>query len=396
MNPTIIYIGKNEQLTTYISRELENILSETPFVFKDHEQAVEWLISHPEEKFTIIFFERDKLDKDIETIQYLRRNFPYLYILLITGELNPDERLQYIRSGVIDTCPLDAQPEALRKFFDFIAKYQQDIKRKGKREGDEKILVGSYKIPLTKRIFDVFVSLFALIFLSPLLVIISLAIWMENRGVVFYKSKRVGSNYHIFDFWKFRSMYTNADKRLKEVERLNQYATDLQETEQPTLPFETLDGDLPEEGAYSFLVDDEAIIPEKEYISKNKQKKRNAFIKIEKDPRITKVGHLIRKYSLDELPQLFNVLKGDMSIVGNRPLPLYEAELLTQDQSIERFIAPAGLTGLWQVEKRGNSGKLSAEERKQLDIYYARHYSVWLDIKIIFRTFTAFIQKEDV
>lgn len=396
MNPTIIYIGKNEQLTTYISRELENILSETPFVFKDHEQAVEWLISHPGEKFTIIFFERDKLDKDIETIQYLRRKFPYLYILLITGELNPNERLQYIRSGVIDTCPLDAQPEALRKFFDFIAKYQQDIKRKGKREGDEKILVGSYKIPLTKRIFDVFVSLFALIFLSPLLVIISLAIWMENRGAVFYKSKRVGSNYHIFDFWKFRSMYTNADKRLKEVERLNQYATDLQETEQPTLPFETLDGDLPEEGAYSFLVDDEAIIPEKEYISKNKQKKRNAFIKIEKDPRITKVGHLIRKYSLDELPQLFNVLKGDMSIVGNRPLPLYEAELLTQDQSIERFIAPAGLTGLWQVEKRGNSGKLSAEERKQLDIYYARHYSVWLDIKIIFRTFTAFIQKEDV
>jgi lipopolysaccharide/colanic/teichoic acid biosynthesis glycosyltransferase len=396
VNPTIIYIGKNEQLTTYISRELENILSETPFVFKDHEQAVEWLISHPREKFTIIFFERDKLDKDIETIQYLRRNFPYLYILLITGELNPDERLQYIRSGVIDTCPLDAQPEALRKFFDFIAKYQQDIKRKGKREGDEKIFVGSYKIPLTKRIFDVFVSLFALIFLSPLLVIISLAIWMENRGAVFYKSKRVGSNYHIFDFWKFRSMYTDADKRLKEVEKLNQYATDPQETEQPSLPFETLDGDLPEEGAYSFLVDDDAIIPEKEYISKNKQKKRNAFIKIEKDPRITKVGHLIRKYSLDELPQLFNVLKGDMSIVGNRPLPLYEAELLTQDQSIERFIAPAGLTGLWQVEKRGNSGKLSAEERKQLDIYYARHYSVWLDIKIIFRTFTAFIQKEDV
>ena len=74
----------------------------------------------------------------------------------------------------------------------------------------------------------------------------------------------------------------------------------------------------------------------------------------------------------------------------------YEAELLTHDQGIERFIAPAGLTGLWQVEKRGEGGKLSADERKQLDIYYARNYSFWLDLKIIFRTFTAFIQKEDV
>jgi lipopolysaccharide/colanic/teichoic acid biosynthesis glycosyltransferase len=142
--------------------------------------------------------------------------------------------------------------------------------------------------------------------------------------------------------------------------------------------------------------DDDEMVSEKEYISKSRRKKGNSFVKIEKDPRITNVGRFIRKYSLDELPQLINVLKGDMSIVGNRPLPLYEAELLTQDGSVERFIAPAGLTGLWQVKKRGDSGKLSAAERKELDIYYARHYSLWLDIKIIFRTFTAFIQKEDV
>lgn len=125
-------------------------------------------------------------------------------------------------------------------------------------------------------------------------------------------------------------------------------------------------------------------------------KQRNNFIKYENDPRITKIGRFLRKYSIDELPQLINIIKGDMSIVGNRPLPLYEAEQLTSDQYIDRFLAPAGLTGLWQVEKRGDSGKLSPEERKQLDIYYANNYNFWMDMKILFKTFTAFIQKENV
>ncbi|MDR0895165.1 MAG: sugar transferase, partial [Prevotellaceae bacterium] len=107
-------------------------------------------------------------------------------------------------------------------------------------------------------------------------------------------------------------------------------------------------------------------------------------------------GRFIRKYSIDELPQLFNILRGDMSVVGNRPLPLYEAEQLTNDKYIERFMAPAGLTGLWQVNKRGDAGKLSAEERTMLDIEYARTFSFWNDVKIIFKTITAFIQKEEV
>ena len=177
---------------------------------------------------------------------------------------------------------------------------------------------------------------------------------------------------------------------------LNQYASDVTDQVYQSLvnaEFDLQDLDLSDE---SFLVDDEFIIPEEDYVAQNRQKTDNAFVKIEKDPRVTRVGQFIRKYSIDELPQLINILKGDMSVVGNRPLPLYEAELLTKDNSVERFIAPAGLTGLWQVQKRGDAGKLSAEERKQLDIYYAQHYSLWLDIKIIFRTFTAFIQKEDV
>ena len=138
------------------------------------------------------------------------------------------------------------------------------------------------------------------------------------------------------------------------------------------------------------------MISEEDFAKKKEKALNNTFIKLENDPRVTRVGRIIRKYSIDELPQLFNILKGDMSIVGNRPLPLYEAELLTSDAYIDRFMAPAGLTGLWQVEKRGEAGKMSAEERKQLDIKYARDFSFWLDMKILIKTLTAFIQKENV
>ena len=97
----------------------------------------------------------------------------------------------------------------------------------------------------------------------------------------------------------------------------------------------------------------------------------------------------------DRCTQLFNVLKGDMSIVGNRPLPLYEAEQLTSDDWGERFLAPAGITGLWQVEKRGK-GEMSEEERKALDNKYAKNFSFWNDIRLILKTIPALFQKENV
>ena len=119
------------------------------------------------------------------------------------------------------------------------------------------------------------------------------------------------------------------------------------------------------------------------------------FFKIANDPRITKVGAFLRNTSMDELPQLLNVLKGDMSLVGNRPLPLYEAATLTTNEWAERFMAPAGITGLWQVKKRGQK-EMSTQERVELDINYARNHTLARDFWIIAKTPSALIQKENV
>ena len=257
-----------------------------------------------------------------------------------------------------------------------------------------------FRIPLWKRVFDIVFASCALVALSPVFLLTAIAIYVESPGKVWYTSKRVGANYKIFNFLKFRSMYIGADKRLKDFNALNQYA----QAEEPAKEEDkaqaasclSLDSIMAFDEMDGIYVNDDSIISERDFLRQKQMQTENAFVKLENDPRITKVGRFIRKYSIDELPQLINILKGDMSVVGNRPLPLYEAEKLTGDDTIDRFIAPAGLTGLWQVEKRGDSGKLSAEERKQLDITYGRTYSFMLDMKILLKTFTAFVQKENV
>ncbi len=249
-----------------------------------------------------------------------------------------------------------------------------------------------YKIPLVKRIFDIAVAGTALLMLSPLLIIIMVLIKLESRGPIFYISKRVGTGYQIFDFYKFRSMRPNADKMVKDLMHLNQYAAPAEVIEEKVSPMMISDDmDLENE----ILIGDESLVKEESYRNKQKSKSANAFFKIEKDPRITKVGHIIRNSSIDELPQLINVLKGDMSVVGNRPLPLYEAEQLTTDEFTERFNAPAGITGLWQVTERGKSG-VAGDSRKLLDVEYAKKYNIWLDFKILFMTLPAMFQKSDV
>lgn len=209
----------------------------------------------------------------------------------------------------------------------------------------------SYKTPLMKRLFDIVASGTILLLILPLLLIVAIILAFESKGPIIFKSKRVGTGYQVFDFYKFRSMRQGASEELNKFSALNQY-------------------DKSENGS-------------------------TTFVKLKNDPRITKFGGFIRKYSIDELPQLVNVLKGDMSLVGNRPLPLYEAEMLTSNEWTMRFLGPAGLTGLWQVSRRGKAD-MSERERKELDNFYAKNYSFWLDIKILLSTFSAIRQSEKV
>lgn len=256
------------------------------------------------------------------------------------------------------------------------------------------------RMPIGKRIMDVLCAGTALVLLSPLFLVLAILIKLESRGPVFYYSYRVGAGYRVFKFWKLRSMRSDADKMLSSMKSLNQYQTGGSSSGNTTLPVTSelcATCAAAGTGCQQQLVDQRGqLICELHYRQLRKVTAAPAFLKIANDPRVTRIGRILRNTSIDELPQLYNVLRGDMSLVGNRPLPLYEAELLLTDVHSRRFIAPAGITGLWQVSRRGKAGDMSEEERKELDNEYARSYSLKKDIEIIFRTIPALFQKENV
>ena len=194
-----------------------------------------------------------------------------------------------------------------------------------------------------KRIFDLLISLAAVILLSPVLLVISLAIRLEDRGPILYRAQRVGRGGKPITVYKFRSMRMHAD-RLEDMltpEELEEY-------------------------------------------------KKN--FKLEHDPRITKVGAFLRKTSLDELPQLFNILAGTLSLVGPRPVLQEETELYGDKRALLLSCKP-GLTGLWQV--RGRSNVTYEDGRRQaLELSYVSHRSLWLDIKILFWTVGAVVRMD--
>ena len=185
---------------------------------------------------------------------------------------------------------------------------------------------------VVKRLFDIVASACGLILLSPLFLLLVIKIRSEDGGPAFYSQERIGKNEKPFKMWKFRSMIVDADKMLDKLEDQNE-----------------IDG---------------------------------AMFKIKDDPRVTKIGHVIRKYSLDELPQLWNVLIGDMSLVGPRPpLPSEVAEYTDYDK--QRLTVMPGCTGLWQVTKRNEA---DFDEMVWLDIVYINHSGMWEDLKLIIKT----------
>lgn len=195
-----------------------------------------------------------------------------------------------------------------------------------------------YMYRVVKRVFDFVASLLGLILLSPVFLIVAIAIKLEDpKGPVFYSQTRLGRQQLPFKMYKFRSMIVNADNLLKKLADQNE-----------------VDG---------------------------------AMFKIKRDPRVTNVGRFIRKYSLDELPQLMNVLLGQMSLVGPRPpLPREVAEYTEYDK--QRLFVKPGCTGLWQVTLR-NEAEFS--EMVQLDLTYIRQRGIWTDFTIIIKTVSVFL-----
>jgi lipopolysaccharide/colanic/teichoic acid biosynthesis glycosyltransferase len=297
----------------------------------------------------VIVLEVENKMKCFDFIKSIKRDplLKGLVIILLSDGKDPELREQAMKNRVND---LYVYPIPIRDLGERIA-FLVKFKLIKPQLADLSKIDLTYKIPFFKRAFDVLASGIVLLLLSPFFLIIFAIIAIESRGPVLFSSKRVGTGYKVFDFYKFRSMRKDASKELVGLSDLNQY-------------------DKSEGG-------------------------KNTFVKLKHDPRITPFGSFIRKYSIDEIPQLFNVFRGDMSLVGNRPLPLYEAEMLTSNEWTMRFLGPAGLTGLWQVSRRGKAD-MSERERKKLDNFYAQNYSFWLDVKIIMSTLPAMVQKEKV
>jgi exopolysaccharide biosynthesis polyprenyl glycosylphosphotransferase len=195
-----------------------------------------------------------------------------------------------------------------------------------------------------KRAFDYCLTIPGLILISPLLLLIAIAIKLNSSGPVIFRQKRVGLGGRIFEAYKFRTMYKDADPSLHQ-EHIKAYA--------------------------------EGMLDE------------TKGIKLKDDPRITRVGRFLRETSLDELPQTFNVLKGEMSLVGPRPVVVYEADLYDLWHS-ERFNVLPGITGLWQVTGRST---VTFDEQLRLDIRYIRNQSLLLDIQILLKTISAVLSK---
>jgi exopolysaccharide biosynthesis polyprenyl glycosylphosphotransferase len=258
-------------------------------------------------------------------------------VILLGAELLPDEELlEILRSVRLRGMPLRVVPGALALMRSRPAVSQSlglpllEV-RYPRLDNTQRVL---------KRALDVTLSVGGLVLLSPLCVAVAIAIRLGSPGPVLFRQKRAGADGRVFICYMFRSMYEGAERRQAELETMN-----------------------------------EADVP--------------AF-KIKDDPRVTPVGRFLRRWSIDELPQLVNVLKGEMSLVGPRPLPVRDFHLMEEAHK-RRLEAVPGMTGYWQISGRSN---LSFEDMVRLDLYYIENWSLSFDVKIILRTLGAVLRRE--
>jgi len=284
------------------------------------------------------------------------KKFPRVPVFLLVTNFNENLRNKAIDQGISDVFEFPLNIENIETRVNFIINHWTSLQSKRKIKP-----VTTYKTPIGKRIFDIIFSGGLLLLISPIFLLVYILIKLESPGPAFYYSFRVGTGYNVFKFYKFRSMYINADKKLQELKHLNQYDGTGTTNEAAAQTGDRLCNDcLAYNKCQRPVYADNTVLCEKNYVNSIKSS-NSSFIKIKDDPRVTKLGNFLRNSSIDELPQLWNVFIGNMSIVGNRPLPLYEAEKLTTDKNSLRFNAPAGITGLWQVEKRGKAGMIEPQ-----------------------------------
>ncbi|HTE26002.1 sugar transferase [Flavitalea sp.] len=351
--PTFLYIGTDSEflfhfrsifhagIVTHSLLECQEVFDELP------------RNQYPQVIFIDLALDKKAL-KHFQNFLNQKKAFSRL-VIIYNEKLLTQSNINYLKENelVDDVVNLNTTIDSLAKKINFLKKVKSSSPKQNYRISSEKVanVISRQKRTIhLKRLIDIIFAFIFLVFLIPLFVLIAVAIRIDSRGPIVYSSLRAGRGFKIFRFYKFRSMVVDADKKIEEYAHLNQYCRG-------------------EEG--------------------------NAkFIKIANDPRITRLGKILRNCSLDELPQLINVLKGDMSLVGNRPLPLYEASTLTTNDHVERFMAPAGITGLWQIKKRGKA-EMSTEERINLDISYARRYNIVYDLWIVARTPAALFQKSN-
>lgn len=247
-----------------------------------------------------------------------------------------------------------------------------------------------YRIGISKRLFDIIFSVLALTIFSPILLLIAFLIKITSKGNVFYKTLRVGTGYDIFTFYKFRTMYKDADKEMSKLSELNEYLISHKLETNKFTNIEVCPDCKEGQPCSPILFIDGVEICENLYLRKKRiNLLESTFFKVKNDPRITPIGKFLRNTNIDEFPQFLNVIKGNMSIVGNRPLPIYEAEKLTTDEWSYRFLAPAGITGLWQVDK---DKEMQAENRVRLDNQYAMVSNPKQDFIIILKTILSFFK----